>query len=141
MKTQLIAYLTFDGKTAEAMKFYQSVFGGDLTMRTFADAFPDTREELRDRIMHAQLTNEEFSIMASDTHPEHGPTFTVGNNVSLSLVGEDKERLTEYFEKLKDGGEVVMPLEKQFWGDVYGVLVDKFGINWMVNIALEEETE
>lgn len=137
MTTKLVPYLNHDGKTAEAMKFYQSIFGGELVMQTFADAFPDTRQEWRERIMHAMLTTEEISIMASDTHPEHSLPNVIGNNVSLSIVGSDTEKLTEYFNKLSAGGKIEMSLEKQFWGDLFGTCEDKYGFHWMVNISQE----
>lgn len=77
--------------------------------------------------------------MASDTHPEYSPTFEIGNNVHLSINGSESDKLTEFFNKLSEGGKVTMPLEKQFWGDVYGSLTDQFGVHWMVNISSKEE--
>jgi len=135
MAIKLIPYFTFDGKTAEAMKFYQSIFGGELDMQTFGDAKMADTEELKNRIIHASLTADQFSLMASDSHPEHGHLLTVGNGVNLSFVGTDAKKLTEYFNKLAEGGAIEMPLEKQFWGDVYGACEDKFGVHWMVNIS------
>lgn len=135
MNTELVPYLNFDGNAAEAMRFYESVFGGELSIQTFKDAFPETPAETADRTMHAMLKTSELSIMASDTHPEHSPAMLVGNNVSLSIIGSDSETLTGYFNKLAEGGMVTMPLEKQFWGDTFGACVDKFGIPWMVNIS------
>jgi PhnB protein len=141
MNTRLLPYLNFDGNAANAMTFYQSILGGKLTVQTFAQAFPDTPDDLKDRIMHAHLENEALSFMASDTHPQHSPPFVAGNNVSLSIIGSDKGRLTEYFNKLAGGGTVRMPLEKQFWGDVFGALEDKFGVQWMVNISSSQRTD
>jgi PhnB protein len=138
MTTKLIPYLNFDGQTTEAMKLYQSILGGKLSLQTFAEAFPDTSPDLKDRIMHAHLETDELSIMASDTHPKHSPPLVSGNNVNLSIVGSDENRLTEYFNKLAENGKVQMPLEKQFWGDVFGALEDRFGIHWMVNISSAE---
>jgi PhnB protein len=135
MTATLCPYLNFDGKTADAMKFYQSVLGGKLTVQTYADAFPDTPPAMKDRVMHAHLENDALSFMASDTNPQHDPRFVPGNNISLSIVGNDSAKLTEYFNGLAEGGTIVMPLEKQFWGDVFGMLTDKFGIQWMVNIS------
>jgi PhnB protein len=117
------------------MKFYNSVLGGELSMQTFADAFPDTREGLRDRVLHARLTHNALDLMASDTHPEHSRPFQAGNNVHLSIVGSDETALSGYFSKLAEDGTITMPLKKQFWGDVFGMLTDKFGNHWMVNIS------
>lgn len=139
MQTKLIPYLNFNGNAAEAMKFYQSVFGGGLTVQSFAHAFPETPEEYAERTMHASLETEELCIMASDTHPEHGQPFVVGNNVNLSLIGTDVEKLSQYFEQLATGGKIQMPLEKQFWGDIYGVCEDLFGVCWMINITAPTE--
>lgn len=104
-------------------------------MRTFGEAYPDTPENLQDRIMHAHLENDFLCMMACDTHPVHSPPYEVGNNVHLSLVGSNSAMLSEYFEKLSVGGQISMPLEKQFLGDTYGSLTDIFGVHWMVNIS------
>lgn len=142
MDTKLIAYLTLDGNVAEVMKFYQSIFGGELVMQTFAEAnMAEGNDAIKDRIMHAQLTADGgFIIMASDTHPQYSQQVVMGNNVNLSLIGTDTETLTEYFNKLAEGGKIEMPLEKQFWGDVFGSCEDKFGFHWMVNISSAENS-
>lgn len=139
MKTTLVPYLNFDGQTAEAMKFYQSMLGGELTMQTFAEAGMADKPEIAERVMHADLKNEAVSFMASDTHPDHSQPLAMGNNVHLSMVGSEEAKLTQYFNKLAEGGTIDMPLEKQFWGDVFGMLTDKFGIHWMVNISAAEQ--
>lgn len=90
-------------------------------------------DEVKDQIMHAQLTSGDIVIMASDGGDHNKVTF--GNNVSLSLVGSDEAALTQMFTKLSEGGTVDMKLEKQFWGDIFGMLTDKFGNHWMVNIS------
>lgn len=136
MKTALVPYLNFDGNTADAMKFYQSVLGGELSIQTFGETFPETPEGMKERTMHARLESGDLTIMASDTHPEYSAPHVAGNNINMSIIGSDLEKLTEYFNKLAEGGKIGMPLEKQFWGDVYGALEDKFGIHWMVNISV-----
>lgn len=140
MNTTLLPYLNFDGQTTEAMKFYHSIFGGELSMQTFAEAGMADKPELGERVIHAQLKNDALSFMASDTHPEFSPPFVPGNNINMSIVGTDSAKLTEYFNKLSEGGKIDMPLEKQFWGDVYGALTDKFGVPWMVNISSPEQS-
>lgn len=129
----LIPYLNFNGQTAEAMKFYQSIFGGDLQMQTYKEAQVKTPPEQKDLVMHARLENESVIIMASDARPDD--TTLAGNNVHLSLNGVDEERLTQAFNGLAAGGEITDPLSKRFWGDQFGTVTDKFGIHWMVNIG------
>ena len=133
MKPTLNPYLTFDSKTAEAMKFYQSVLGGELKMQTFGESGMPTTPEDKDKIIHADLKNGDLSFMASDGNKEH--PVHMGDNISMSISGDDEAKLTEIFTKLAEGGEIGMPLAKQFWGDTFGMLMDKFGIHWMVNIS------
>ncbi|HEY6707419.1 MAG TPA: VOC family protein [Actinomycetota bacterium] len=133
MASRLNPYIGFDGNAREAMGFYKGVFGGELTMNTFgefgAQGSPDA-----DKIMHSQLeTDRGFTLMASDTPSEMGRT--PGDNITISLSGEDGGELRGYWEKLSDGGNVTMPLEKQMWGDEFGMCIDRFGIPWMVNIT------
>mgnify|MGYP001231041772 CR=1 FL=1 len=131
--TFLCPYLAFDGDCRQAMEFYRECLGGTLVMQTFGEAPVNAPEDQKDRIMHAMLDHDLFTIMASDTMP--GMEFTKGTNVTLSLVGTDSAWLRACFEKLSAGGKVTMPLEKQFWCDVFGTLTDTFGIHWMVNIG------
>ena len=132
MAATLNPYVSFRDNAREAMEFYQAALGGDLTSNTFGEyGDPDAPEA--DLIMHANLsTPAGFTLMGADTPPgmEHNP----GTNVAISLSG-DGDELRGYWEKLSAGATVTMPLEKQMWGDVFGMLVDRFGIVWMVNIA------
>ncbi len=129
----LSPYLTFDGNCREAMEFYQSCMGGNLKIQTFGEAPMPSPENYKDKIMHASLENDSLSFMASDTMP--GNPVIKGTNVHLSVAGTDSARLNEMFLKLSAGGTVNMKLEKQFWGDTFGMVTDKFGIHWMFNIA------
>jgi PhnB protein len=132
MGSILNPYVAFDGNAREAMEFYQSVLGGELKVMTFGDSgMPGPGS---DKVMHAQLTSDAgYTLMASDMPPgmEHKP----GQNMSISLSGDDADRLRGYWAALSDGANVTMPLEKQMWGDEFGALVDRFGINWMVDIT------
>ncbi|MDO5496084.1 MAG: VOC family protein [bacterium] len=132
----LNAYLNFQGNAREAMRFYESVFGGTLTLHTFAqfNAVPEGHEAA-DQIMHAALEGP-ISLYAAD-HPEGlAPhPFVQGTNVNLALMGDNEEELRPWFDALSDGGQVVMPLQQQVWGDMYGAVVDRFGISWMFNIS------
>ncbi len=124
------------GQSAEAMKFYQSILGGKLEIQTYKDAgFPhDAKDD--DLVIHASLESDGMIIMASDGNEEH--PVKMGENIYLSLVGSDEKTLTDWFNKLGEGGKVDMPLQKQFWGDTYGQLTDKFGIRWTINITGEQ---
>jgi PhnB protein len=132
MGSILNPYVSFNGDAREAMAFYQSVLGGRLEISTFGESgMPDAPA---DQIMHAQLTSDAgYTLMASDTPP--GMPYQPGQNITISISGDDADRLRGYFEKLSAGGNVVMPLEKQMWGDEFGMFVDKFGIGWMVDIT------
>jgi PhnB protein len=133
MKSELNPYLNFNGNAAEAMKFYHAILGGDLRMQTFEEVKMAQTPQEKDLIVHAALKNENLTLYASDTHPSMKISF--GNNVHLSLMGSESERLTSIFNSLSQGGHVDMPLAKQFWGDTYGMVTDRFGIHWMVNIT------
>ena len=133
MASRLNPYISFAGTAREAMEFYHQVFGGDLKLNTFGE-YGTPADQGGDKIMHAMLeTDNGYTLMASDTPP--GMTHNPGDNITISLSGEDADTLRGYWEKLSADGTVSMPLEKQMWGDEFGSLVDKFGIPWMVNIV------
>jgi PhnB protein len=138
MGSRLNPYVMFDGNAREAMEFYKGVFGGDLSLNTFGE-YGAPEPTVADKVMHAQLeTDRGFTLMASDPPP--GVDRQPGNNISISLSGEDAGELRGYWEKLSMGGTVTMPLEKQMWGDEFGQVVDKFGISWMVNIGQSQQS-
>jgi PhnB protein len=133
MASRLNPYISFDGDAREAMEFYKQVLGGELTINTFGEyGAPDGPGA--DKIMHAQLESPSgFTLMASDTPP--GMEYKPGDNISISLSGDDAGELRGYWDKLASNGTVTMPLEKQMWGDEFGSCVDQFGITWLVNIG------
>ena len=134
MTTRLNPYLSFRDNAREAMDFYHSVFGGELTRSTFGEYHASEDPAEQDKIMHSMLvTDGGLALMAADT--PNAMDNTPGTNFSVSLSGEDEAELRGYWEKLSAGGTVTVPLEKAPWGDSFGMCVDKFGINWMVNIA------
>ena len=139
MASRLNPYLSFDGNAREAMETYKGVFGGELAISTFGD-MGQTDEGLKDKVMHSQLeTPAGFTLMASDT-PPGASEFKPGNNFSVSLSGDDEAELRCYFDGLAEaGGNVTLALEKQVWGDVFGMVADRFGTLWMVNIAQPSE--
>jgi len=134
MGSILNPYIAFrDGKARAAAEFYQSVFGGELNVNTFGE-LGATHEGLDPEwVMHGQLeTPDGYTIMVSDAAQTE---INVGDNISVSLSGDDGDALRGYWQGLSDGGTVTTPLEKQMWGDEFGMVTDKFGIQWMVNIA------
>lgn len=133
MTVSLSPYLNFNGRAAEAMRFYQSVFGGDLTIQTFGEAGVAQDDAQKDLTMHAELTSGDITLYASDGRP--GTEVIFGDNVHLSLQGPDTNVLTGFFEGLSAGGKIDTPLAKQFWGDTFGMLTDRYGVHWMVNIT------
>lgn len=134
MPSRLNPYLSFRDSARQAMEFYRSVFGGDLVMSTFGEYHASEDPAEKDKIMHAMLeTPNGFTLMASDT--PNGMEYRPGTNYSISLSGNDEAALRGYWNRLCAGGSVTMPLDKQVWGDTFGMCKDRFGIAWMVNIA------
>ena len=135
MATRLNPYLGFGDNARQAIEFYRSVFGGELTISTFGESGLGDAAEA-DKVMHSQLeTPSGYTLMGSDT--PNRMDYTPGSNYSVSLSGEnsDEAELRGYFEKLSDGGTVTMPLETAPWGDAFGMVVDRFGVTWLVNIT------
>jgi PhnB protein len=134
MPTILTPYLSFRDNAREAMEFYQTVFGGELTVSTFGDFQASDDPEEQNKVMHSQLTSPGgLVLMGADT--PNSMEYSPGTAISISLSGDDEPELTGYYEKLTDGGTVTEPLAKAPWGDSFGMCVDRFGINWLVNIA------
>lgn len=137
MTNSLHPYFGFAGNAAEAMNFYQSVFGGELRIMTFEQGGAGDFAPNPQHVMHSQLiVNESWFLMAADSEETaadgHGTP-----RITVAIAGSDDqlETLTAQFAKLAEDGTVVMPLEKQMWGAVYGQVVDKFGVTWQFNIG------
>jgi PhnB protein len=134
----IAAYLTFNGTTEEAFNFYRSVLGG---MFTNFQRFGDTPhgEQMSDtdkkKIMHITLDSNRGILMGNDHIDFMGP-FQAGNNFSLSLNPESEEEAKQLFDRLSEGGNVIMPIDKVFWGAYFGMFIDRFGIKWMINYQL-----
>lgn len=134
MVTRLNPYLSFRDTAREAMEFYRSVLGGKLEMNTFAEFGMEVPPAEADHIMHAMLeTPGGLVLMGADTPSsmEHTP----GGSVSISLSGDDLGELEGYWNALSEGGTVTMPFMAAPWGDTFGMCVDRFGVEWMVNAA------
>ena len=129
------AYLNFRGNTEEAFNFYKSVFGGEFTiLQRFKDV-PDSGmpPEDQDKLMHVSLPIGGNVLMGTDAVGLQGKDYLAGNNFQLSVSVDSKEEAEKIFNGLAPGGVIKMPLEKTFWAEAFGMLVDKFGILWMVN--------
>lgn len=133
MTSRLNPYLNFNGNARQALEFYTSVFGGTLTLTTFAD-FGAADSPDAGRIMHGQLeTAAGYTIMAADVTSEM--TYQPPSGFAVSLSGDDGDELHNYWDKLSASGAVTMPMQKQAWGDEFGMCVDPFGVPWLVNIG------
>jgi PhnB protein len=129
---KLNAYLHFTGQAAAALDFYQQVFDAKIGLiNRYGEAPFPAPEEYKDHILHARLEFGDNILMLSDAMPGRQPV--VGNNMTLALGFESEEETRAIFEKLAEGAQIEMPLEHQFWGALYGQLIDKFGISWMLN--------
>ncbi|WP_458114078.1 VOC family protein [Arthrobacter sp. R1-13] len=134
MPTRLNPYLGFRDNAREAMTYYQSVFGGELTMSTFGEFQASEDPGEQDKIMHAMLTTDSgMVLMGADT--PNGMNYNPGDNFSVSLSGEDEAELRGYWDRLSSDGMVTVPFEPAPWGDTFGVCTDKFGVSWLVNAA------
>jgi PhnB protein len=134
---KLDVYLYFNGQTKEAMEFYKSIFGGELTTQTYADVPGMTEDPAKKSwLMHARLEGGDIKLMASDT--DKASPLAAKVDLSLGSMEADEERMREIFKKLGEGGKVHSKLKKEFWGDTFGSLTDKYGVNWMMNIASNE---
>ncbi len=136
----LTPYLFFRGNAKEAMEFYKGVFGGELTIQLVDDVPkeampPDSNPEWqKGMVMHAELKDGDAHLFASD-----GPKASEkAAKIELSLGGSDEAKLSKLFNALAEGGKVTLPLAKQFWGDTFGMVSDKYGVDWMVNIATKK---
>jgi PhnB protein len=127
------AYLTFNGNCHEAMTFYKECFGGQLTLQNVKGSPMESQwqEEVQNNILHANLENENFSLLGSDMVEAAG--LSAGNNISLSLLCNSEEEIEELFRKLSADGTVKYPLHHFYSGKIGG-LIDKFGINWFLKL-------
>jgi PhnB protein len=127
-------YIHFKDNAREAMQFYYSVFGGKLTLSTFKENNMSQDPVEGDKIMHAMLVSENgLTLMGADTpsHMEYKP----GASISISLSGDNADTLKDYWEKLSSEGTITVAFEKSPWGDTFGMLVDKYGVEWMVDVV------
>jgi PhnB protein len=131
--TQLESYLFFDGRCAEAMRFYEKTLGGQMEgMFTYGES-PDPQHcpaDARDLVMHARLRIGDRALMASDTPPGMG--FKPMAGCALSLTYDTPDEARRVFDALSQGGSVTMAMQKTFWSQAFGMFADRFGTQWMV---------
>ncbi|HSI74628.1 MAG TPA: VOC family protein [Lunatimonas sp.] len=133
METPIQPYLHFQDNCKEAMEFYQNLFGGNLEMMQIGQSpskeeFP---EDLHKQIMHASLSNGDFNIMASDMCGQG--ELKRGNSVQLNLNCTTEEEIRELYQKLSQNGKIIEELKEQFWGALFAMVIDKFGVRWMLS--------
>ena len=137
MPMNMNPYLSFRDNAREAMEFYHDVFGGTLESSTFGDMNMAEDPAESNKIMHSSLTTDNgFVLMASDT--PSSMNLDEGSSYSISLSGNNGTELRRYWDKLLDGGQMTLPLEKAPWGDVFGMVTDRFGTSWMISIEGED---
>ncbi|WP_332605719.1 VOC family protein [Acinetobacter sp. ESBL14] len=145
---QLNHYLNFKGQTEQAFNFYKSVFGGEFAMLSRYGDMPPTEgvslsEADKNLVLHVSLPINEFTVlMASDVNDQfcaQNSIFTPGNNhyISINLDPDEQDQAQRLFNALSANGQIEMPLEKTFWGALYGAFTDQFGIKWMINCQLD----
>lgn len=131
---EFTTYLTFDGTTKEAMKFYAECFGAELSMITFGEANVPHADSEKNRIMHARISKGTMTLMASDSSVNMPTKLIQGNNFSISVNCESVEETEKFYKFLIKNGKEIMPLQETFWATRFGMLTDQFGINWMFNL-------
>jgi PhnB protein len=131
-------YLNFDGNTREAMTFYKDCLDAELFIQTFGEAQAGGPPGSEDRVLHARLTKGSAILMASDTMP--GMPFTIGSNFHVNIDCESVAEIDRYFAAFSEGANVTMPLQDTFWGARFGMITDRFGVNWMFNCELPKPT-
>ena len=125
-------YISFKGNCEDAINFYKENLGAQvLYMQRYGDS-PMAGKGPDDKIMHCSIKIGDSVVMACDNVFEENPT-TIGNNISLALGSKDPAAADEMFGKMAEGGNIVMPMQETFWAERFGMLTDKFGINWMFN--------
>ncbi len=129
---ELRPYLHFNGNAEEVLNFYKDALGGEIIMiNRYGDSPMKGDQSLNDKIIHSRLKFDDNIIMISDSF--NGQLADTNGNIQLSLEVGEENRIEEVFNKLAEGGNITMPLAKQFWGATFGMLRDKFGVNWMLN--------
>jgi PhnB protein len=138
---EIVTFLNFDGNCREAMEFYKTCFAAEVFLLRYSEApgdFPWVTEETKDKIMHSSLTKGSLTIlMGADTISSR--PFQQGNNFSVTIHCESLQEIDALFTALGDNGEITMPLQETFWATRFGMLTDRFGIRWMLNLGKPQQ--
>jgi PhnB protein len=131
--TQINAYLNFNGNCRDAMNFYKECLGGELALQTVEGSPIEAQcpPAIKNQVLHASLMKDAILLMGSDMVGPDG--FIKGNTMSLSLNCSSEEEINSFFSTLSAGGQIIHPLRVEFWGAIFGVFTDKFGVRWMLN--------
>ncbi|MFI6787974.1 VOC family protein [Nonomuraea sp. NPDC050383] len=137
MSVQSVTHLNFRGDARAALEFYQSVFGGHLSVVTYKDAGNPQDAAEADQVMWGQVVSDRgFHVMAYDV-PSRLPWDRGENSFFLSVRGDSAEEITAYWERLSEGASIAQPLGPAQWAPLYGMLTDRFGVVWVVDVASE----
>jgi len=129
---KLVPYLHFQGNCEEALNFYKDILNGKVEIVSrYNDPNMNAPEDYKNKVLHGVIYFGDNTIMASDSFP--GQQLKYGDTSSLSIAIDGEAEITRLFNALSEGGNILMPLEKQFWGDFFGHFVDRFGTRWMIN--------
>jgi len=135
-----IPYVSFNGNCEEAVQFYHSVLGGEVSILRFKNLPPEAAipisDEWKEKVMHSAITFSDGNVMYFSDTWEDAPV-TVGTNTTIHLQVDSELEVRTAVEKLSKGGEITMPAEKTFWGSFYGSFVDKFGVNWGIEYLID----
>lgn len=134
MPTRLNPYIGFRNEARQAMEFYRDVFGGELSISTFGEMHASEDPADQDKVMHSALVAPNGLVLMGSDAPSD-MTVSTGDRISIALTGEDPEELHGYWDRLSDGATIVEPLTAAPWGDEFGMLTDRFGVTWLVNVA------
>ncbi|HMS65051.1 MAG TPA: VOC family protein [Ignavibacteria bacterium] len=134
---QLNPYISFPGNCEEAINFYKDCLDGEILSLNYFEGSPmEVAEDFKKKVMHVTMKFSGGIIMASDSPPHH--PVNMGNNINLSIGLDDTDKANEYFNKLSEGGKVMMEMQDTFWGARFGMFTDKYGINWMINCEIKK---
>lgn len=138
---QINPYLNFTDNCEEAFNLYHAVLGGDMEISRFSEMPPDENAPPVDgnKIMHVSLTLGDGQVLMGSDVPPHMGEVVVGNHAHMSVAPDSAEDAKRIYDAMSDGGQVVMPLQSMFWGADFGVLIDKFGVTWMVNYTYPQD--
>ena len=136
----LNCYLHFNDNCEEAFNLYRSVFGGDFEMLARFGEAPSGEMKLNpgeeNKVLHVALkVGQNSMLMGSDCPEAYGMTINQGNNYSVSINADSREQADTFYAKLSEGGQAMMPMADAFWGDYFGMAMDKFGVNWMISYS------